>query len=47
MSRRFDSVIFYIKLGRLAQLVDAEVVPWNIGANVRVGASPASSVKDD
>lgn len=30
--------------GRLAKLVDAEVAPWGISANVRVGASPTSSV---
>ena len=29
--------------GRLAKLVDAEVAPWGISANVRVGASPTSS----
>ena len=31
--------------GRLAKLVDAEVAPWGISANVRVGASPTSSAK--
>ena len=30
-------------LGRLAKLVNAEVAPWGISANVRVGASPTSS----